>query len=419
MSDPKYKTSCVERFLEYVQVDTQSQEGSESFPSTSKQLDLLRRLVGELQALGVKDAAMDDPGYVFATVPSTTSKANVPVIGFIAHVDTSPELSGAGVNPIVHRDYDGRDIRLPDDPSVVLRAGEHPELARQIGADIVTASGSTLLGADDKAGVAEIMGAVEYLMGHPEIPHGAVRVAFTPDEEIGEGTKYFNVEKFGAHCAYTMDGESLGQLQSETFSADTMTLVFHGYNVHPGYAKGRMVNAMKVAADFLGRLPSDRMSPETTEDYEGYVHPHAVEGGVERTAVRVLVRDFSTDQLHEKERDLERIAGSAVDRHPGSRLEVKIDASYRNMKEVLDRHPKIVARAAEAMRRAGIEPRREPIRGGTDGARLCFMGLPTPNVFAGGHSFHSRQEWISTADMHKAVEVIIELCRVWEEGVSP
>jgi tripeptide aminopeptidase len=340
------------------------------------------------------------------------------VIGFVSHVDTSPEVSGTGVKPIVHERWDGSDIVLPDDRSVVLRAADDPELAKQKGNDVVTASGTTLLGADDKAGVAEIMGAVEWLMAHPEIPHGDVRVGFTPDEEIGLGTKHFDVAKFGARYAYTMDGESLGQLQSETFSADTITLTFHGYNVHPGYAKGKLVSAIKVAADFLESLPRDRLSPETTEGYEGYVHPHTIEGGVERTTVRLLVRDFATPGLADKERELERLARAACERRPGSRVEVRVDESYRNMKEVLDLHPEVVACAEEAMRRAGLDPRREPIRGGTDGSKLCFMGLPTPNVFAGGHAFHSRREWVSTHDMHKAVEVIVELCRVWEERVS-
>lgn len=415
MSEPKYKTSCVERFLEYVTIDTQSLEGSESYPSTDKQLVLQRRLVDELRSLGVKDAALDEFGYVMATIPATSAKAGVPVIGFIAHVDTSPEMNGAGVKPIVHRNYQGQDLVLPDDPTAVLRFEDNPELAEQIGHDIVTASGATLLGADNKAGVAEIMGAAEYLMAHAEVPHGTVRIAFTPDEEVGNGTKYFDVARFGAHCAYTLDGGTLGELQVETFSADAMTVTFHGFNTHPGYAKSRMVNAIKIAADFIGRLPQDRLSPETTEGYEGYVHPYVVQAGVEKTSVRLLIRDFNTPGLRDKEAFLERLARETVADHPRARVEFEVVESYRNMKQVLDGHPRVVENAREAISRAGLEVRTEPIRGGTDGSRLCFMGLPTPNLFAGEHNFHSRLEWVSAHDMHKAVEVIVTLCRVWEE----
>jgi tripeptide aminopeptidase len=415
MSDPKYPSSCVQRFLEYVTYDTQSEEGCATYPSTKKQLALLQRLVQDLRELGLRDAEMDEHGYVFATIPATTKRRGVPTIGLIAHVDTSPEMSGAGVKPIVHRDYDGGDIVLPDDPQAVIRLADNPALRDQIGHDVITASGTTLLGADNKAGVAEIVGAAEYLMAHPEIAHGPVRIAFTPDEEIGAGTKHFDVERFGASCAYTMDGESRGELQSETFSADTMILAFRGFNTHPGFAKGRMVNAFKVAADFVGRLPAGAQSPETTEGYEGYVHPYAGEIGVERTVVRVLIRDFRTENLKTLERMVERHARAAVEAHPGSSVQIEVQESYRNMKEVLDRYPQVVACAREAIRRAGLEAREEPIRGGTDGSRLCFMGLPTPNVFAGEHNFHSRYEWVSTYDMHKAVEVIVELCRVWED----
>jgi len=358
---------------------------------------------------------MDEYGYVFATVPATSTKSDLPVVGLIAHVDTSPEMSGAGVKAIIHRNYDGRDIVLPDDPSAVISPTDNPQLAGQVGNNVITASGTTLLGADNKAGVAEIMGAVEYLVAHPEIAHGPVRVGFTPDEEVGNGTKYFDVERFGAHCAYTVDGESLGELQMETFSADAITVTFHGLNTHPGFAKGKMVNAIKVASEFITRLPRDGLSPETTDGYHGFVHPYVVDAGVERTSVKLLVRDFITSGLKEKELLVEKIASDAVAAHPGSSVDFEIEENYRNMKEVLDDHPDVVENASEAMRRAGLEPRVEPIRGGTDGSRLCFMGLPTPNIFAGEHNFHSRFEWISTYDMHKAVEVIIELCRVWEE----
>jgi tripeptide aminopeptidase len=415
MNPPKYTTHCVERFLDYVKIDTQSCEDSETFPSTLSQLNLLGRLRDELLSLGLEDAVMDEHGYVFATIPATSSKAGVPVIGFLAHVDTSPEMSGAGVKAIIHRDYDGSDLVLPDDPATVISPEASPHLAQQIGNDIITASGTTLLGADNKAGVAEIMGAAEYLLAHPEIAHGPIRIGFTPDEEVGNGTKYFDVERFGAHCAYTMDGETLGELQVETFSADAIIVTFHGFNTHPGFAKGRMVNAIKVAADFITRLPPEGLSPETTSGYEGFVHPYMVDASVEQTSVKLLVRDFVTAKLKEMEQLVEQLAAEAIAAHPGSRVEVEVQENYRNMKEVLDDHPDVVENALEAIRRAGLEPAVEPIRGGTDGSRLSFMGLPTPNIFAGEHNFHSRFEWISTHDMHKAVEVIIELCQVWEE----
>jgi tripeptide aminopeptidase len=418
MGEPKFRTSCVDRFLRYVKVDTQSKEGSESYPSTPGQLDLLRMLVDELQELGIQDAVMDENGYVFATIPATTKKKDVPVIGFIAHVDTSPEMSGKDVKPIVHENYQGQELVLPDDPAAVVRPEDNPELPKQIGNDLITASGTTLLGADNKAGVAEIVGAAEYLLAHPEIKHGPIRIGFTPDEEIGQGTKFFDVERFGACYAYTVDGESLGEIQMETFSADSAVATFIGCNTHPGFAKGRMVNAIKLAADFIQRLPRKDLSPETTEDREGFVHPYVVDAAVDRTAVKLLVRDFNTPGLEEKESLLRDLAEQTVAAHPGSRVEFQVEESYRNMKEVLDAHPGVVDAATEAMRRVGLEPRIEPIRGGTDGSRLCFMGLPTPNIFAGEHNFHSRMEWVSTHDMHKAVEVIVEICRVWEERTA-
>ncbi len=409
------RSSCVERFLRYVTFDTQSDENSETFPSTAKQLDLLRHLVEELRGLGLRDAAMDEHGYVMATIPATTRKKEVPVIGLIAHVDTSPEMTGAGVKPIVHEKWDGRDIALPDDPAAVIRRAENPALEEQVGNDIITASGTTLLGADNKAGVAEIVGAAEVFLSRPEIPHGKIRIAFTPDEEVGQGTKHFDVAKFGARAAYTLDGETLGEIEMETFSADSMTITFQGFNTHPGYGKGRLVNSIKIAADFVNRLPKDRLSPETTGDYEGYVHPYVLQAGVDRTAVKFLIRDFVTAGLAEKEAFLEKLARETVAAYPKASLEVKVEESYRNMKEVLDNHPLVVDYAKEAIRRAGLEVRMHPIRGGTDGSRLCFMGLPTPNLFAGEHNFHSRLEWVSVQDMHKAVEVVIHLARIWEE----
>jgi tripeptide aminopeptidase len=408
-------SSVLDRFLRYVQIDTQSDERSTTYPSTENQLVLLRALVDELRTIGLADAEIDEHGYVMATVPATTAKRDVPVIGFIAHVDTSPEMSGGGVKPIVHRKWDGRDIVLPDAPDAVLRKTEIPALVEQVGHDIVTASGTTLLGADNKAGVAEIVTAAEYLVQHPEIAHGAIRIGFTPDEEVGRGTLHFDVAKFGAMCAYTMDGGLRGEVETESFSADAMTITFHGFNTHPGYAKGRMVNAIKVAASFIDSLPQHTLSPETTGGLEGFVHPYVVNASVDKTSVRLLIRDFETAGLAEKEHMLEALARKAIDRHPGARMEVAIEESYRNMKEVLDGRPEIAEFACEAVRRAGLEVRRRSIRGGTDGSRLSFMGLPTPNIFAGEHNFHSRLEWVSVQDMEKAVEVIVNLARIWEE----
>jgi len=408
-------TTVLDRFLRYVRYDTQSNEQSTTYPSTDKQLVLLRDLVAELKEIGLVDAAMDEYGYVTATIPATTTRAGVPTIGFIAHVDTSPEMPGVGVKPIVHRGYDGRDLVLPDDPAVVLRAADIPMLAEQTGHDIVTASGTTLLGADNKAGVAEIVTAAAYLVAHPEIKHGTVRIAFTPDEEVGRGTKHFDVAAFGAKCAYTMDGGRRGEIEIESFSADAITVTFHGNNTHPGYAKGRMLNSIKVAAAFVDALPHDRLSPETTDVYEGFLHPYVIQASVERTSVKLLVRDFVTAGLQEKEALVEQLANETVARYPGARVEFSVEESYRNMREVLDGHPEIADNAREAIRRAGLEPHSRPIRGGTDGSRLSFMGLPTPNLFAGEHNFHSRYEWVSVQDMEKAVETIVHLCQVWEE----
>jgi tripeptide aminopeptidase len=409
------QSPLLDRFLRYVGYDTQSREGADAYPSTPGQLILLRDLLSELHTLGLPDATMDDHGYVTATIPPTSSKPGVPAVGFIAHVDTSPEMSGAGVRPIVHRGYDGRDIVLPDDPEAVLRVVDSPYLGECIGHDIVTASGLTLLGADNKSGVAEIMTAAEYLLAHPEIPHGAIRIAFTPDEEVGHGTKYFDVPAFGAHCAYTMDGGARGELEFESFSADAISITFRGFNTHPGFAKGRMVNAIKLAAKFIERLPADRLSPETTEALAGFVHPYVVQAGVDRTTVKLLVRDFVTAGLQEKEAWLVSLAREVVEGVPGASVESLVEESYRNMREVLDHHPLVVDCAREAIRRTGLQVRERAIRGGTDGSRLSFMGLPTPNIFAGEQNFHSRLEWVSVQDMEKAVEVIVALAQVWEE----
>ncbi len=405
----------LDRFLKYVTYDTQSREGADAYPSTPGQLVLLKDLVSELRALGVADAAMDEHGYVTGTIPATAAGRDVPVVGFIAHVDTSPEMSGAGVRPIVHRGYGGGDIVLPDDPDAVLREADSPYLRECLGHDIVTASGTTLLGADNKSGVAAIVTAAEYWLAHPEVPHGTVRIAFTPDEEVGNGTKYFDVARFGATYAYTIDGGERGELEFETFSADAMFVTFRGFNTHPGFAKGRMVNAIKLAARFIDRLPGDRLSPETTDGYDGFVHPYVVQAGVERTTVKLLIRDFVTAKLKEKEAWLESVAREVVSGVPGADVAFQVEESYRNMREIIDQHPQVLARAREGYARAGVPVRTRAVRGGTDGSRLSFMGLPTPNVFAGEQNFHSRLEWVSVQDMEKAVEVIVGIAAAWAE----
>lgn len=410
------KTTALERFLRYVQIDTQSNEHSRTTPSTPGQLVLLHLICDELRTIGAAGVEIDQHGYVMATLPATTSAADVPTIGFLAHVDTSPEMPGANVKPLVHSNYDGRDLALPDDRTMVLRLADNPELEPQIGNDIVTASGLTLLGADDKAGVAAIMAAAEYLLAHPEIPRGPVRVAFTPDEEIGRGADHFDVARFGAAFAYTMDGGTRGELEYESFCADAMDVVFHGFNTHPGYAKGRMANSLRAAAAFVDSLPRDCLSPETTDGYEGYVHPYIVEGGTERTRVRVLLRDFDTRKLAQYRDLVSAAAHRAAQLIAGVRAEIAVEESYRNMRQVIEQHPQVIEHARTAMRRAGIEPVIKPIRGGTDGSRLSFMGLPTPNIFAGQHNFHSRLEWVSAQDMDAAAEVIAHLCQIWADA---
>lgn len=408
------RTTAVERFLRYVTYDTQSDARTTTVPSTAKQLVLLDLLVAELKGLGCADAAREAHGIVMATLPATSAKTTVPVVGFLAHVDTSPEASGENVKPLVHRNWQGGDIVLPDDPTAVLSPAENPALAAHVGHDILTASGSTLLGADDKSGVAVIMAALEHLARHPEIAHGAIRIGFTPDEEIGTGVHHFDVQRFGARCAYTLDASDAGKIEIETFSADAMNVVFQGFNTHPGYATGKMVNAIKVAADFISRLPKDRISPETTEAMQGFVHPVSLDASVDRTVVKFIVRDFVTPGLAEKEAFLTQLARDTAAAW-GATVSVEIRESYRNMREVLDRHPDVVENAREAVRRAGLEPIATAIRGGTDGSQLSFMGLPTPNLFTGMQNFHSRLEWISAQDMDKAVETIVHLCRIWEE----
>ena len=408
-------TSALRRFLRYVTIDTRADDSSPSCPSTPGQLVLSTMLAAELRELGIADAAVDANGYVMASIPATPGFEDCPAVGFIAHVDTSPEMSGADVRPIVHERYDGRDIVLPDDPSVVLRARDDMALAARIGDDIVTASGTTLLGADDKAGVAAIVAAAELLMAS-NIPHGRIGIAFTPDEEIGRGADRFDVQAFNCTCAYTLDGGGRGELEWESFSADLVIATFNGFNTHPGYAKGRLVNAIRVASDFIASLPRQELSPETTDGSEGFVHPYDVSASVDSTVVKVLLRDFITANLASQRGLVEGLARDAAARHPGSTLELMVREQYRNMREVLEHHPAVVERAREAMRRLGIEPVERPIRGGTDGSRLSFMGLPTPNLFAGEHNFHSRSEWVSAQDMDAAAHVIVELCRLWAEG---
>jgi tripeptide aminopeptidase len=409
------QTSVLERFLRYVQLDTTSDHASPTVPSTAKQLKLLDLLVDELKTLGLKDAERDKVGIVMATLPATSTKKNLPVIGFLAHVDTSPEMSGTGVKPIVHRDYDGRDLVLPDDPSAVLSPKEDADLASKRGEDIVTASGTTLLGADDKAGVAVVMAAVEHLVKHPSIPHGPIRISFTPDEEIGRGVRHFDVKRFGARCAYTLDGAGLGTIEAETFSADSMVVTFQGRNTHPGFAHGVMVNAVKVAADFVSRLPKDSLSPETTQDTEGFVHPNDITASVDRTSVHFIIRDFDTAKLAVKEDYLKQLANDTIKDWPGSSASFQVKESYRNMRDIVAKHPEIVELAREAIRQTGVTPIDGRIRGGTDGSILSEMGLPTPNLFTGQHRFHSRLEWVSVQDMEAAVKVIVNLAQLWEK----
>jgi tripeptide aminopeptidase len=413
MFDKNYKFTCVDRFLKYVKYDTQSDDESKSFPSTEKQKILSKDLADELRKMGIEDAHMDEYGYVMGTLPSGTNK-KVPAIGFISHVDTSPAVSGKDVNPVINKNYPGGDIKLKNG-NQVIKADENPDLAGMIGYDIITTDGTTLLGADNKAGVAEIMDAINYLLSHPELKHGAVKICFTPDEEVGRGTEKFDVKKFGAKYAYTVDGQTRGEVESETFSADGVTIKFHGKNIHPGYAKGKMINAVKIAAAFIESLPKEKLSPETTEKREGYVHCVSINGNEELSTLKFIIRDFEAPKLKEYEDFLKDLAEKVVQKFPGSKLEFEVTEQYRNMKEILDQHPMVVDYAVEAIKRLGIKPIMQPIRGGTDGSRLSFMGLPTPNIFAGEHSFHSKLEWIAIQDMETAVKVIVEIVKVWEE----
>jgi tripeptide aminopeptidase len=405
--------TVTERFLTYVKIDTQSDPSSPSCPSTEKQKDLGRLLVKELKEIGIEDAEMDENGYVYGTIPSNSDK-DVPVICFCSHMDTSPDCSGAGVNPVVHKNWDGSDIILPKDNSQVLRVSEHPALNGQFGNDIITADGTTLLGADNKAGVAEIMDAAYFLMNNPQVKHGTIKILFTPDEEIGRGVDKVNLEKVGAKYAYTMDGESLGYIEDETFSADGASIIINGVSTHPGFAKGKMENALKIAGEILAALPKEK-SPEATEKKQGFIHPTQFSGTLEQATVNFIIRSFEEVGLKELEDELFELTKKVFINYPNSSFEFKIQEQYRNMKQVLDEHPQVVDYALEAISRSGLNPVRNSIRGGTDGSRLSFMGLPCPNIFAGEHAFHSKLEWVSVQDMQKAVETIIYLCMIWEE----
>jgi tripeptide aminopeptidase len=409
-----YNYSASDRFLKYVRIDTQSDPYSNTCPSTEKQKDLGRLLVQELLEMDIADAHLDEHGYVYATLSANTNKS-VPVICLCSHMDTSPDCSGKDVKPIIHPNYQGQDLVLPDDPSQVLRLNEHPDLQAQIGNDIITASGTTLLGADNKAGLAEIMDVVNFLVHHPEIKHGTLKILFTPDEEIGRGVDKVDLKKLGADFAYTVDGETLGSLENETFSADGILITIRGISSHPGFAKGKMESALKIAAEIIAQLPKERLSPESTQAKEGFLHPVAIRGTVEEATLEFIIRDFTEEGLQNHASLLEEITRKVMSTYPKSQYELQVKEQYRNMKKILDQHPAVVEFGLEAIRRAGLEPKLQSIRGGTDGSRLSFMGLPCPNIFAGEHAFHSKLEWVSVQDMEKAVESLVHLITIWEE----
>jgi tripeptide aminopeptidase len=415
MKHTNYNYSVRERLVRYVQIDTEADPNSETTPSSMKQKDLSKTLVEELQSLGIQDAEMDEWGYVYATIPATSNRENIPTICFCSHVDTAPDCSGKDVKPLVHENYQGQPIILPDDPSQIITTEKHPYLASKIGDDIITASGKTLLGGDDKAGVAIIMDFAQFMMQNTQIPHGKIRILFTPDEEIGRGVDKVDMKKLGADFGYTLDGGPLGSIEDETFSADAMTFTFTGISAHPGYAKGKMVHAIKVAAHFVDLLPKDSWSPETTKDREGFVHPTSISGGLESASVSFIIRDHQTAKLAEYENRLKELAEQAISAFPGSQIEFKVLEQYRNMKEILDTVPFVNEYAVQAIQKAGIEPRKMIIRGGTDGSRLSFMGLPCPNLFTGEMAIHSKHEFVSVQDMQKAVDTMIELVQIWEQ----
>lgn len=415
MSTPEnISYTVLERFLKYTAIDTQSDPSSLSCPSTEKQKDLAKVLVAELLEIGLGDAHCDNNGYVYATIPSNTEK-DVPVICFCSHMDTSPDCSGANVKAIVHKNYQGQDIVLPDDTAQVLRLIEHPDLRNQIGNDIVTASGKTLLGADNKAGLAEIMDAVNYLISHPELKHGTIKILFTPDEEIGRGVDKVDLEKLGADFAYTVDGETAGSIENETFSADGIKLIINGVSSHPGFAKGKMESAIKIASQIVACLPKEKLSPESTDGQDGFIHPVSITGSVEQATIEFIIRDFTIIALRSHERILDVIVQEVFEEFPNSTYQMIVEEQYRNMKEVVDLHPKLMELGVKAIERAGLKAKTQSIRGGTDGSRLSFMGLPCPNIFAGEHAFHGKQEWVSVQDMQKAVQTIINLALLWEE----
>jgi tripeptide aminopeptidase len=409
---PQLAEDAAERFLRYVRIDTQSDEDSESYPSTAKQLDLLRLLATELKELGLEDAAIDEHGYVTGTVPSTVSH-DTPTIAFFAHADTAREVTGANVKPQRFR-YEGGDIPLGDSGSAI-RPAESPQLSNHVGHELIATDGTTLLGADDKAGIAEIMAAVSYLQAHPDVPHGTVKIAFNPDEEVGRGVTHFPVDTFGAVAAYTVDGSTAGEVQSETFSGAQVRMKIRGRAIHPGWARGELVNAIKLAAAIVEKLPQDRLSPETTEEREGYVHPTLISGDSSEVELRFIVRDFEDDDLDSKVEYLRELAREVAAKDDRASIEVESFIQYRNMRDTLLKHPEIVTHLDEAVRRVGLEPKRTAIRGGTDGSALTEMGLPTPNIFTGGHDAHSEREWICVEDMGLAAATIVELAQLWAE----
>lgn len=413
MDFTNYKHTVTERFIRYAKIDTQSDPNSPTCPSTMKQKNLGKLLVEELLAIGITDAELDEHGYVYATIPSNTTK-NVPVICFCSHMDTSPDCSGENVKPVIHTNYDGKDIVLPNDKTQIIRFAEHPDLAAQVGNDIITTDGTTLLGADNKSGLAEIMDAATYLMQHPEVKHGAIRILFTPDEEIGRGTDKVDMKKLGAKYGYTMDGESLGHLENETFSADGVTILVKGIPTHPGFAKDKMEHSIKIAAEIINRIPKDK-TPETTEKKQPFIHPVAINGGLEQVEIKFIIRAFDTPTLKALEQELEEITKSVLSNYKKSSYEFKVSEQYRNMKDVLDTCYFVVENALEAITRTGVTPVLSSIRGGTDGSRLSFMGLPCPNIYAGEHAFHSKLEWVSVQDMEKATQTIVHLAAIWEE----
>lgn len=407
------KYNVAERFMRYAQIDTTADPNSTSFPSSAKQRDLAQLLYNELIDLGLSDVEIDEWSYVFATIPSNVSQP-LPTICFCSHMDTAPDCSGTDVKPILHRNYNGQPITLPDDPTQILRTEDHPYLLQKIGDDLITASGSTLLGADDKAGVAIIMELAAYLQAHPEIPHGNIRILFTPDEEVGRGVEQLNMQKLNADFGYTLDGGPLGDIEDETFSADAATVTFHGVSAHPGYAKGKMINAIKLASEFVASLPKEGWSPETTEKRQGFVHPTSIEGALEKASVQLILRDHDTTLMQSYPEKLRAIAQQVVAAHPGARFELQVQEQYRNMKEILKDVPFVADYAEMAMQKAGLTPKRAIIRGGTDGSRLSFMGLPCPNIFTGEMAIHSKLEYVSVQDMEKAIDTLVELVQIWQ-----